>query len=404
MRYLLLFINFIVFIFKILKIYLNKKEREKGLPESLKDFYSQSQHQKWLHYEDDTDRFSLIRNTFHFVITIILLMSPFYSWLSSLFVNHVLMNSLLMMIVLYIFESILSLMESYYVTFVIEEKFGMNNTTIKTFLIDAIKEFVVDLLLIVILMSFVHYFYQWFSYYGFIIIFIILAIIMYIIQRNSLWILKIYNQFTPLEDNELKQRLIELVEKEGFELKGVYVMDASKRTKRANAFCLGEKKKEICIDDNMFKYYSDDEILAVFCHELGHAVYNHSHKLKWFTYMKGILLFLLFIYVLVNPSLYVDFGIHQLNYYMAMYVLSTLVTPIMFFIDIPINYYSRKCEEEADEFAVQQGYGRDLARLLKKLTRDDLSDVSPDPLIAKLTYSHPPLIQRLNHIEKVLME
>lgn len=401
MRYFLLSINVIIFIFKVIKIYLNKSERKKGLPDSLKDYYSQIQYQKWLNYENDTDRFAIITNMIKLIITAVLLLSPFYSWLSSLFIDDILINSLCMIFVIFIFESILSIIESYYMTFIIEEKFGMNNMTIKTFIIDNMKEFILDFLLIMLLTVFVHYFYSWFSYYGFVILFVLLAMIIYVLQRNSLWLLKIYNKFTPLEDQELKEKLVELVEKQGFELKGIYVMDASKRTKRANAFCLGDHKKEICIDDNMFKYYSHDEILSVFCHELGHAVYNHSRKLKWFTYVKGIVLFSMFIYVLIDPSLYSDLGIYQLNYSMTIYVLSTLITPLMFLLDIPFNYYSRKCEDEADGFAVLQGYGSELQRILKKLTRNDLSDVLPHPLIVKLTYSHPSLIQRLENIEKL---
>lgn len=401
MRYFLLSINVVIFIFKFIKIYLNKSERKKGLPDSLKDYYNQTQYQKWLNYENATDQFSIIRNIINLIITAILLLSPFYHWLSSLFVDDILINSLCMIFVIFVFENIFSIIESYYMTFVIEEKFGMNNTTLKIFFIDSIKEFFLDLLLIILLTVFVHYFYLWFSYYGFVILFVLLAMIIYVLQRNSLWLLKIYNKFTPLEDQELKDKLVELVEKQGFELKGIYVMDASKRTKRANAFCLGEKKKEICIDDNMFQYYSHDEILAVFCHELGHAVYDHSHKLKWITYMKGIVLFSMFIYVLINPSLYSDLGIYQLNYSMTIYVLGTFITPIMFLLDIPFAYYSRKCEDEADGFAVSQGYGSELQTLLKKLTRDDLSDVLPHPFIVKLTYSHPSLIQRLDHIEKL---
>ena len=144
-------------------------------------------------------------------------------------------------------------------------------------------------------------------------------------KKNGLRILRIYNQFTPLEDGEFKNKIYDLVSKQGFKLKGVYIMDASKRTTRANAFCLGDKEKEICIDDNMFKNYSDKEILAVFSHELGHAVYNHNQQLKLMNYFKMTLFFILFIVVVIDPTLYRDFGINQLNYYMIMILLNLTI-------------------------------------------------------------------------------
>jgi STE24 endopeptidase len=383
----------------LMMLYLNRQERSKGIPEELKDFYNKIQYNKWLNYKNDTDQFIIVKTIINIIICMIYLLSPIYSYISKLFPSNILINSICMLIVISIFETIISSIEDYYRNFVIEEKFNMNKMTKKTFLIDTIKDFILDLLLMIILFIFVHFFYQWFSYVGFIILFIVLAIIISIIQRNSLFILKIYNKFTDIEDGELKDKLISLVEKHGFKLKGIYVMDASKRTKRANAFCLGNgKKKEICIDDNMFNQYSDDEIIAVFAHELGHAVYKHGNKLKWLTYLNIVILYMTFIFILLNPSIYSQYIVNT-NYYMVMFITGILVEPIAFLLNIPASYYSRKCEYEADSFANKEGYGEHLVNILKKLTRNDLSDVMPHPLVVKLTYSHPTLLQRIHNIK-----
>lgn len=400
MRLFLVTLSLIMLIVKVVKLYLNKKQRDKGLSEELKGFYTKFQYNKWIRYENVTDKFAVIKYIVHFMIDCLLILSPFYSFLYSLFSEDVLLSSLGMICTMYVFESILGMFEDYFRIFKIEEKFGMNKTTFKTFIVDTVKEFIIDIVMIVLVILFVHYFYQWFSFYGFIVLFVFFGCIIAVIQKNSLWILKIYNQFTPLEDNDFKRRITDLVSNQGFKLKGIYVMDASKRTTRANAFCLGDKEKEICIDDNMFTQYSDDEILAVFSHELGHAVYNHSQKLKLMNYFKMIMFFILFVIIVSDPSLYYDLGIHQLNYYMIMVLISHFIEPLMFLLEIPASQLSRKCEYEADEFAVEQGYGRQLKDILMKLTKNSLSDVLPHPLVVKLTYSHPSLMQRVKNIEK----
>lgn len=400
MRLFLVTLSLIMLMVKLLKLYLNKNQRDKGLPDELKGFYSKHQYNKWMRYENVTDNYAVIKLVIHFIFDCILILSPFYCFLSSLFDQDVLLNSLGMICVMYVFESLVGMIEEYYRIFKIEEKFGMNKTTIKTFIGDSVKEFVIDILMIIILVLFVHYFYKWFSFYGFVVLFIVIGGFVTIIQKNGLRILRIYNQFTPLEDGEFKNKIYDLVSKQGFKLKGVYIMDASKRTTRANAFCLGDKEKEICIDDNMFKNYSDKEILAVFSHELGHAVYNHNQQLKLMNYFKMTMFFILFIVVVIDPTLYRDFGINQLNYYMIMILLSHFISPLMFLLDIPASQLSRKCEYEADEFAAGQGYGIELANILKKLTKNSLSDVLPHPLVVKLTYSHPSLIERVNKLKK----
>ncbi len=401
MKYLLLVISLFSSLVRMLKLYLNRKERLKGMPKELEGVYSKTQYNKWLDYENEIDNFLICKEAINIVILFIVLFTPIYNYISSLFPRNILINSIGMLIVVCLFDLIFNLFEGYYSNFVIEEKFHMNKMTKKTFIIDQLKDFGINILLMIVLFVFVHYFYMWFSYVGFIVLFVVLAIIVFIIQRNSLWILKIYNKFSDVEDGELKNRLIYLVEKHGFELKGIYVMDASKRTKRANAFCLGDgKKKEICIDDNMFTYYSQEEIISVFAHELGHAVYKHGDKLKWLNYLSVIVIYFAFILVLLNPYIYRSF-VGITNYFMVMFIVGIIVEPITFLLSIPANMFSRKCEYEADSFAAKEGYGEYLIQILKKLTRDDMSDALPHPLVVKLTYSHPTLLERIENIRRV---
>lgn len=402
MRIFYLSLFYISMFWKLLKISLNRKQRRQDIPENIKNLYNEKEYKRWIQYENETDYFSLFQITAQIIITSILILSPFYMWLSQLFPKHILLNSLFMMSCMTFFEELFELIENYYHTFVIEEKYGMNTTTLKIFFIDEIKSTLLSIILYSIIFISVHYLYQWFSYVGFFILFLVFGLIMILIQRNPLFLLKIYNQFTPLEEGPLKTQISHLVKKQGFELKGIYVMDASKRTKRANAFCSGQgRKKEISIDDNMFHQYTDEEILAVFCHELGHAVKNHLQKLKWLNILRGIIIFVLMIYVLLNSQLYLCFGIEQLNYYMIFVILGWILDPLMIILDIPFHALSRQCEYEADAFAVEQGYGEAFISVLKHLAKDSLADIQPHPLVVKLTYSHPPFSQRLKAVDEV---
>ena len=151
MRLFLVTLSLIMLMVKLLKLYLNKNQRDKGLPDELKGFYSKHQYNKWMRYENVTDNYAVIKLVIHFIFDCILILSPFYCFLSSLFDQDVLLNSLGMICVMYVFESLVGMIEEYYRIFKIEEKFGMNKTTIKTFIGDSVKEFVIDILMIIII-------------------------------------------------------------------------------------------------------------------------------------------------------------------------------------------------------------------------------------------------------------
>lgn len=401
MRWLLFIFNTISELYAIFLLKLNRRQRVLPLPDNISDVYDQKEYQRWQQYEDETDRFSIISQFISFIWMTFFILSPYYGWLSALLPQNILLNSLLMIVVTYTIELITEIPLNYYRIFVIEEKYQMNTMTLHLFIIDLLKDTLINMGILAVLFLFIHYFSLWFGYMAFVVLFVVLAVIFTLIQRHPLVLMKLFNQFTPLDEGNLKDQLTQLVYKHGFELKGIYVMDASKRTKRANAFCTGVgKKKEISLDDNMLEQYSDDEIVAVFAHEFGHAILKHTEKSKWLIYGQLIIMFGIFLFVMMNEWLYADFGIGQLNYFMVMIVLSILLVPISNVSSLISGYYSRRFEYEADAFAVKEGYGESLQSVLKKLSRDDLSNIYPHPLVVKLTYSHPPLSQRIEAMEK----
>lgn len=391
-------------VYQLAFVVLNQHQRQEQLPENVQDVYDHDEYQRWICYESEKDKSTVVHNLLSFVFMIIMMFSPFYQWLSDCFPQQVLINSILMMIVIVVIEELSETMISAYQTFFIEEKYNMNTMSIKTFLSDSFKSIILDIVLLSILFVFIDAFYTLFSYIGFIVLLVILIVIVYWLQRHPLIMMRLFQHFEPLEEGSLRQQLTTLVEKYGFSLKNIYVMDASKRTKRANAFCCGEGiDKEICLDDNMLEQYSEKEILAVFCHEFGHAYGCHSEKLKWQTYLQGAILYLLFVFVMVNPKIYVCFGIYHMNYLMVFLVVTWIMGPIGFLLNMMTSAYSRRCEFEADRFAVKEGYGYEMINVLKKLSQNGLSNINPHPIVVQLSYSHPTLSQRIDAIEKEML-
>ena len=401
MRWIFFWCFIIGVVFKMIMIYFNQQQRQCVLSDEVKDIYDSTTYQKWQAYENETDKIAIIHDLVDIGIAIFYFFTPIFYQVSMFFSSSILINSLGMLLVFNGFEEIVEVIFDYYETFVIEEKYGMNTTTKKIFIKDFIISLLLDFGLFGLLFVFVHYVYRWFSYYGFIVIFVILGLIVGWIQKHPIFLMRLFNQFTPLPEGHLKDTIVALLNKHGLKLKGIYVMDASKRTKRANAFCSGQgKEKEICIDDNMLEMYSEEEIVAVFAHEQGHALLKHAERQRFLNALMGLILFLCFIFIFVHPSLYATFHIKQLNYYMVVAVLGWVLGPLMIVLDMMINHYSRLYEYQADAFAAKEGYGGALIDVLKKLTKDGLSNIQPHPIVVKMCYSHPTLSQRILAIKK----
>ena len=405
MRFVYYLFVVIVIGFKVIKLLLNRQHRQCPLDECIQDVYDEKDYQRWINYENDTDKSALIGCVVEFIMMSLLILSPLLNIISKSLPQDILVNSLLMIVMISIIETILSLIENAYDTFVIEEKYQMNTSTLSTFLFDEFKSLILSIVFNGIIIILAYYLYELFDYIGFIVLLLIVGSFVLFLQRHPLLLMKLFNQFTPLEEGPLRDKLTHLVEKYGFTLRQIYVMDASKRTKRANAFCCGNgKAKDICLDDNMIDMYSENEIVAVFAHEEGHAYLNHSDKLKWLGYLQGLILYLLFVFVMMNPWLYQDFGIETINYCMILLIVGWFIGPIDIILDLITGYYSRRYEYEADAFATKEGYGKDMISVLKKLSRDDLLNINPHPWVVKMSYSHPTLCMRIKAIEKVMQE
>ena len=391
-------------IFDFLLVKLNDSYVKKPLPENVKDVYDEEKYNKWINYRNDSKKFSAVETLVTAAISLGLYIFNVHAKVFSLFGLNEIVSNLLLILVFTLFSTIISIPFSYYLNFVIEEKYGFNKTTIKTFIVDIIKEFLISIVLMSLLFLVVMFLFEKFHNLG--ILFTIIAVILFnlFVSLFSMTFLRIFNKFTPLEDGVLRQSLTNLCEKYNVKIKEIYVMDASKRTTRANAFCTGFTKKTISLDDNLVNNYSNDKIVAVFAHEFGHAKHKHVLKSMWFAFFRISILIISLGVILNFPIICRQFGFEDVNYFFAFSVLTMISWPASRVFDLISNKISRTFEYQADAFAAKEGYGESLIGALKQLSKDALTNLNPHPFVVMLEHSHPTLPQRIDAVRRVTKE
>ena len=386
--------------------YLDNTYFDKELPDNVKDVYDEERYNKWRSYEQDNGKVDIIKDIVSGILQLILLAFNGYSFIFNYFSGYgIYVQYLFAIICFQVISVVISIPFSYYETFVIEEKYEMNRTTKKTFVLDIIKELVLTTVLAYGLLAVVMVLFETFGNAAIVFTSMALVVISVAIALIIMPILRIFNKFEPLGDGELKEAILALCAKYGVTVRKLCVKDASRRTTKANAFCTGlTKKKTITLDDNLVNNYSTDQIVAVFAHEFGHARYNHQIKSIPFAFMRTVITVVALGIVLNFENLFTAFGFDGVNYLFAFTLIGLISWPISTFLDMLGNYLSRKHEYEADAFAAREGYGEALISSLKQLNRDALSDLNPHPLVVKILYSHPTLSQRIDAIRKVEQE
>lgn len=379
--------------------YLDASQADRPLPDNIKDVYDEAEYRKWRSYNKERGKISIIEAVVEIVITTGLLAFNVYAIIFKLLGNMNLYVQYLIFIAgMSLVTTIVSIPFTHHRTFVIEEKYGMNKSTKKTFVLDILKGFVIEVLLSYGLMAVIMLFYEKFGNVGMIGVILALILLMVLINLIVVPLMRVFNKFEPLPDGELKEKLEALCAKYDVKIKKIVVKDASRRTTKANAFCTGLNKKTISLDDNLVNNYTPDQIVAVFAHEFAHAKYKHMLKSLPFSIGRMVLIVAMLTLVLNIMPLFTAFGFDGMNYYFATMLLPLISWPFSKGLDAIFNTLSRKHEYEADSFAAEQGYGEDLISGLKQLNKEALSDINPHPLVVTLEYSHPTLSQRIDNI------
>ncbi len=374
------------------------------IPKNVQDVYDGETYQRWRRYSAEKMRLEGISSAISFVVLLVLLVINAHAWVAGLFPAGAFWQLLAVLLLQVVVETVFGAGIAYADTMVIEEKYGFNRSTMKTFLGDQVKGFLLSLLLSVGLMGV----FAWL--HGLMgdgvilcftaVVFVITLAIAFLYPKLS----RISNKFVPLEEGELRERLTELLTKHGYKVKAIEVMDASRRTTRSNAYFTGYGAlKTIVLYDNLVNTMTTEEICAVFAHELGHGLHKDVPKQQALNILNILLIAVMAWLTVKFPAVYEAFGFAGVNYGFTYILLgSVLLSLTQPLLGLVTNAFSRRCEYRADKQAVQEGYGPALISGLKKLARENFSHLAPSLLLVKLSYSHPPLSERIAAIEKSL--
>ena len=397
------------YLFSNLLDYMNHRNWKDEIPNELKDFYDKEKYKKAKNYALSKNKISLFSSSLSFLLVISLIVFNGYgiidqfvsSNLSIFFdsrqISSNFIQSGIFFLILFILNSFISIPFSYYNTFVIEEKFGFNKTTKLTFFIDIIKSTLLSFFIGGILLFLALYLYENINDGFWLWLWIGLSLLMILINMfYADLIVPIFNKLTPLDDGELRNKIEKYSKDVGYLLKNIYVIDGSKRSTKANAFFSGlGPRKTIALYDTLIEKHTENELVAVLAHEVGHFKKKHIFSGLIMSIIQIGIMSFFFELCLKLPEISIALGGLESSFHLGLVGFSIIFSPISILSGIIMNYNSRKNEFEADAYAKETFNGEDLSLALKKLSVDSLSNIYPHPLYVFFHYSHPPLIQRL---------
>ena len=386
---------------------LSIKALKSELPSILLGIYSTENYHKSKEYIRSTTHFSLMESSINLILLLIFWFSGGFNWLDQIVRSwHFipLINGLLFIGILLGIFSLLKLPFSIYRTFVIEERFGFNRVTPRTFFFDAIKGVGLALLFGSPLLIGILALFQFGGTYTWVycwVMVIILSLVMQYVAPSL--IMPIFNKFTPLESGELKEAILKYTYSVNFPIRNVLVMDGSKRSSKSNAFFTGfGRNKRIALYDTLIAKHSVPEMIAIVAHEVGHYKKKHIVQEMIINILHmGILFFLLSLF-LGNPELYQAFYMREESLYAGLIFFMLLYTPIELVLSIALQIFSRKNEYEADRFSAEtiEKPGT-IIQALKNLSATNLSNLTPHPFYVFLYFPHPPLLRRIKAIQNI---
>ena len=404
--WLFIFIGFIIlnFAFSSILEYINDKNWKNEIPDELKDFYDKKKYLKARDYKKSRGKVSLISSVLSTTLTLLILSTGIYGYVSDYIYeiyNSSFIHSAIFFLFFYFINMIISLPISFYSTFVIEEKFGFNKTTLKTFFVDIIKGTLMSVIIGGLLLGAALFIYDNFSD-GF-WIWLWLGLSSFTIFMSMFYttlIVPIFNKLSPLEKGTLKEKIENYSKEIGYSLKNIFVIDGSKRSSKANAYFSGlGPKKTIALFDTLVEKHTEEELVAVLAHEVGHYKKNHIKQGMIISIIQIGLMCYLFELCTKLPEITTALGAEISAFHLGLIGFSLLFSPIGLILGIFGNIISRKNEFEADDYAKKTYNGKSLKLALKKLSVDSLTNLHPHPLYVFIHYSHPPLMERLKALD-----
>jgi len=375
-----------------------------SVPEEMADVYDADRYSKSQSYTRVKMRFGAIESTFSLILLLAFWKFGGFAWLDqsiNAFAWPPIWRGLAYIGALMIAQSLLGLPFSIYSTFVIEERFGFNKTTVKTFVLDLIKGTALGLLIGAPILAGILAFFTYAGPLAWLWAWMAISVITLLLQVVApIWIMPLFNKFTPIEEGELKEKILSYVEKVQFKIAGIFVMDGSKRSAKSNAFFTGlGRYRRIALFDTLVEQQTADELLAVLAHEIGHNKKGHIVKSTAISIAHTGVLFYLLSIVLTRTGLYEAFGT-ALSVHTGLIFFGMLYTPVELLLSPLMSAFSRHNEYQADAFAVETtGLPGAMVSALKKLSAHNLSNLTPHPFEVALHHSHPPVLERIRRIK-----
>ncbi len=380
---------------------LNMNSIAEDVPDGFQSHYDGEKYAKSQTYLKDNTRFGLLSSTFSLALTLIVIHTGLFGILDHFVrgqTGHPILGGLLFFGIIFIINDIINLPFSLYGTFVIEEKYGFNKTTAKTFMLDKLKGYALTVILGSVVIGPILYFFNTYGENGWWIAWLLVTGFMIAVQPLFVHVIApMFNKFTPLEDGELRTAIEAFSEKVNFPIARIDMMDGSRRSAHSNAYFSGfGKSRRIALFDTLLEKHSTEEIVSVVAHEVGH--YKKKHII--FGTILGIIEtgIMLFIFNLLmnDPALFAVFGVENVSVYGGLIFFGMLYSPVSLVTSIFTTALSRKNEYEADTYSLENTQNKEaLVSMLKGLAANNLSHLTPHPLMVFLSYSHPPVMDRI---------
>lgn len=386
---------------------LNLKHASPDLPKEFEGFYDREKYRQSQSYLKENTRFCLIKNTFFTIVTIVFILAGGFNLVDQIarsFAQGEILIGLAFAGILGLASRLLSIPFRVYRIFVIEEKYGFNKTTVKTFISDILKGLILSAIIAGVVLAGIIWFFQAAGSFAWLYCWIGITVFqLFLVFIAPVVIMPLFNKFIPLEEGELKSAIQNYAKSQNFALAGIFKMDASRRSTKSNAFFTGFGRfRRIALFDTLIQKHTTDELVSILAHEIGH--YKKKHFIKGLILSiltTGLMLFILSFFI-KNPGLFGAFKMQNLSIYASLIFFGFLYSPINLFFGIFANIFSRKHEYEADSFAANTYKKPDAYILaLKKLSVDNLSNLTPHPLKVFLDYTHPPVLKRIGAIRKI---
>ncbi len=404
-KWIMIAIIIVAYLFDTLLVILNLKHHFPQVPQEFKDVYDAEKYAKNQQYKKVNTIFSLVKTTFTTLLIILMLVFNGFAlvdhWALSITDNPV-WASLIFFGILTFGLDILTLPFQVYDIFVIEEKFGFNKTTVKTFITDKLKQWLLTIIiggLLLYLITLIYYHTE--NYFWLLAWAVIVAFQVFMSLFYTDIIVPLFNKLTPLEQGALREKIEGYAQKTGYDLSDIYKIDSSRRSTKLNAYFTGwGRKKKIVLYDTLIEKLTEDEIVAVLAHEVGH--YKHKHVIKSMLLSIIITGAYLYIFQLFSTSDVIAqaLGVTKTNFHIALTAFGILFSPIDFVLGTIMHIFSRKNEFQADQYAASTAEPETIISALKKLSVENLSNLTPHPLYVFFEYSHPPLLQRIDRIKQ----